>query len=646
MKIRFFNARYISFLLVICLMMVFALPGNEVFAKEYVIDYRGGRQTDVYTDDSRIINAGYSREDMSWVTDLSGDYIVNYVGSPDATFWVSNARSAIMFDMRDIYGDVVSAALEIYVVDSEGDPYVHLYGADDSFYELNGASSFPVNYEGNMITRGDTDIHAGSWKTFDVTDFVKDKIDIYSPTVTFVLTGNPLVSEEDHYFNFVSDNDPLHTNLRPVLRLEVEPTVPGKPTNVSAVADNGKATVSFTPPISNGGEEITDYIVTPYKNGVAETDKEVAKNENPIKVMGLTNGATYTFTVRAKNSIGTGEESDASSPVTPDTLPEAPTITNVTASIETATITFSEPFNEGSTITSYKVTPYIEGTPQNDKITTGAVSPITVTGLTGGTTYTFKVSAINGKGEGPISEASEPVKVTALPGKPTGVTVVRGNGEVEVTFVAPVFDGGSAITSYKVTPYEGSTPLTSTEVPAAPSPMTVTVTGLTNGTTYTIRVSAITDVGEGPESDASAAVTSATVPEAPTEVTGERGDGKATVRFTAPSSNGGSPITQYLVTANPGGHTATGAGSAITVTGLTNGEVYTFTVIAINDVGMSEPSAPSLPVTPATVPSAPINVHAEKAGDGKVSVSFTNPASDGGSTITAYKVTPYIGTVP
>nr|WP_238482245.1 fibronectin type III domain-containing protein [Geobacter sp. AOG1] len=110
------------------------------------------------------------------------------------------------------------------------------------------------------------------------------------------------------------------------------------------------------------------------------------------------------------------------------------------------------------------------------------------------------------------------------------------------------------------------------------------------------------------------------------------------MNFTAPASDGGMPILAYTVTSNPGGLSATGAASPITVTGLTNGTPYTFTVTATNVAGTSAPSAASNSVTPvATAPGAPTGVTAT-FGDRLAVVSFVAPPS-GGSTITGYTVT-------
>ncbi|HMJ77943.1 MAG TPA: DUF4214 domain-containing protein, partial [Iamia sp.] len=162
----------------------------------------------------------------------------------------------------------------------------------------------------------------------------------------------------------------------------------------------------------------------------------------------------------------------------------------------------------------------------------------------------------------------------------------------------------SAVTGYTVTPYIGAAAQTAQTFTGTATSQTVT--GLTNGTAYTFTVAATNAVGTGPASAASAAsaaVTPATVPGAPTNAAALRGQAQATVAWIVPASNGGSPITGYRVTPRIGGVAQTAATFASTattqtVTGLTNGTAYTFTVAAINVVGTGPESAASGAITP------------------------------------------------
>lgn len=90
----------------------------------------------------------------------------------------------------------------------------------------------------------------------------------------------------------------------------------------------------------------------------------------------------------------------------------------------------------------------------------------------------------------------------------------------------------------------------------------------------------------------------AVLPGAPVIGVATAGDGEAAVSFSPPAFDGGAAITSYTVTSSPEGFTATGAASPLTVTGLTNGQGYTFTVVATNSVGDSAASAPSNEVVP------------------------------------------------
>lgn len=128
-----------------------------------------------------------------------------------------------------------------------------------------------------------------------------------------------------------------------------------------------------------------------------------------------------------------------------------------------------------------------------------------------------------------------------------------------------------------------------------------------------------------------------TVPDKPTNIQAVGGVNEATITFDTPNLTGGSEITSYTVTSNPGGITATGSGSPIVIKGLTNGVNYTFTVTATNAIGDSLASNVSNSVTPKTIPSKP-SIESVIASDSEVTVHFNESLDDGGSPITSYTV--------
>ncbi len=357
---------------------------------------------------------------------------------------------------------------------------------------------------------------------------------------------------------------------------------------------------------ASNGSPITGYTVSPYPACTSCTGTTVTNGSATSTVItGLTAGTSYTFTVSATNALGTGDPSSRSNSVTIPTVPAPPT--NAAGAAQpngTVKVSWTDPTNSGSPITGYTVIPSPAcPTCTGTSVSGASATSSTIGGLTPGAAYTFTVTATNAVGTSNPSSPSNSVTVPTVPGAPAIGSATAGTGQATVTWTVPGSNGGSAITGYVVTPYIGAAAQTpQTFVSTA---TTEVVTGLTNGTAYTFTVAAINGVGTGAASGASNAVTPATVPGAPTigAATAGGSAGKAVVNFTAPASNGGSPITSYTVTATDvtnsfrGGQTATGAGSPITITGLRTGDRYTFTVKATNAIGTGPASAASNQVT-------------------------------------------------
>jgi titin len=426
--------------------------------------------------------------------------------------------------------------------------------------------------------------------------------------------------------------------------------VPDAPTIGSATFSNTQATVTWTEPSSDGGSPITGYEVTPYVATVAQPSIVFDDTGTTQTINGLTNGTSYEFAVSAINSVGFSAPSAFSNAVIPATVPDPPTIGLANwESSAAATVRWTPGSSGGAPITGYVVTPYIAGVAQTPVAFNSAATTETVHGLTNGTTYTFTVHAVNDLGTSTESAQSNAVTPMTVPSAPPTVTATAGNMSATVSWTVPASDGGSPIIGYIVTAYLGHGSLGETRFSSTAT--TQIITPLTNGTTYSFTVEAFNAIGRGDTSIGSNGVTPGpSVPDAPTIGTASGGNAQAALTWTAPAFNGNSTVTGYVVTPYIASVAQTpvtfnSTATVQTITGLTNGTTYTFTVAAINAVGTGAQSTESNAVTPATVPGAP-TIGTASAGSGQATVSWTAPTSDGGSPITGYVVTPYVGYAP
>jgi len=183
--------------------------------------------------------------------------------------------------------------------------------------------------------------------------------------------------------------------------------LPWAPTNVTAVAADRSAVVSWTAPSFDGGNPISIYQVNASPGSAIAT---VAGPATSVRVSGLTDGTTYTFTVTAINAVGSGPGSTASNAIVPVAVPGPPQNVRAVASGGTVSLSWAPPISNGSSpITGYTVTP-ASGT----AVSLGATTSTTVTGLANGTTYRFTVAAVNavGAGAGTTSNNVTPLAVS------------------------------------------------------------------------------------------------------------------------------------------------------------------------------------------------------------------------------------------
>ncbi|MBO2580136.1 Ig-like domain-containing protein [Shewanella algae] len=473
-----------------------------------------------------------------------------------------------------------------------------------------------------------------------------------SGTLTFVTTGNCSIDADQ-----AGDGS---YNAAPTVTqsFTVNAVVPGAPTSVSSVASDASATVSFSAPASTGGAAISSYTVTSSPGGLTAsgagspltvsglsngTDYSFTVNANNTAGTGPASSPSNTVTPKANQTISfsnpgaqsfgttptlTATASSGLTPVFSSTttgvctitstgtlafittgncsidadqagdssynaaptvtqsftvnavVPGAPTSVNAVASDASATVSFSAPASTGgAAISSYTVTSSPGGFTAS-----GTASPLTVSGLSNGTNYSFIVSASNIAGTGPASSPSNTVTPKA---------------NQSISFNNPGAQSFGSAPTLTATASSGLTPVFSSNSTGV---CTITTTGtlsFVSAGSCSINADQAGDSGYNAAPTVTQSFTvNAVVPGAPMSVSAVAADASATVSFSAPASTGGAAISSYTVTSSPGGFTASGTGSPLTVSGLSNGTGYSFTVSASNIAGTGPASSPSNTVTP------------------------------------------------
>ncbi|HTD50325.1 MAG TPA: fibronectin type III domain-containing protein, partial [Acidimicrobiia bacterium] len=368
----------------------------------------------------------------------------------------------------------------------------------------------------------------------------------------------------------------------------------------SVVSGDAQIVVGFVAPSLNGSP-LVGYHATCLSAG-----NPVAFGSgmgSPVVASGAVDGQRYTCQVNAQNAVGEGPDSPASVVVVPAGVPGFPPAPTITAGNNVMHVVFVAPVANGAPITSYTAS-CASSDGGVTVVVSGPASPINVTGLSDGNTYTCDVSATNSAGTGSISDESAPAVAAGVPAAVALPSVVGGPGRLVVSFGLPAANG-STITSTTATCASGDGGVTRSAVTQPQdvgqtfSP--ITVTGVTNGKSYTCKVTATNGIGTGPASPVSAVVVPRSPPGVPTGVKAVSGNavgaaGPVVVSFTAGTANG-SAITSFQVTCTDGRNglvfTKSGPGSPITVGGLSTGHPFSCAVAAVNAGGTSARSVPA-----------------------------------------------------
>ncbi len=517
--------------------------------------------------------------------------------------------------------------------------------------------SAPSDNGGSAITgyRVEVSTNAGSTWSDLVTNTGK-------ASTTYEHTGLTLGTTRHYRVSAINDTgtgDPSNVSNTTTRILSAPPA----PTGLDAqVQGRTQINLSWTAPSDNGGAVITGYRIETSTNAGttwSEQEDDTESTATAYEHTGLTPGTTYHYRVSAINSLGTGTPSTVDHATTEAiSIPQAPT--GLDAQVQGRTqinLSWTAPSdNGGAAITGYRIeTSTNAGTTwseQEDDTETTATA-YEHTGLTPGTTYHYRVSAINSAGTGtPSTVDHATTEAISAPQAPTGLDAqVQGRNQINLSWAAPSNNGGAAITGYRIeTSTNAGTTWSEQEGNTGSTATAYEHTGLMPGTTYHYRVSAINSAGTGTSSTVDHATTEAiSAPQAPTDLDAQvQGRTQINLSWTAPSNNGGAPITGYRIEISTNAGTtwseqegSTGStATAYEHTGLTPGTTYHYRVSAINSAGTGNPSNIDHATTAVTVtqPDAPTGLSATASGRTAINLSWTAPSNDGGAAITGYQI--------
>jgi large repetitive protein len=369
-----------------------------------------------------------------------------------------------------------------------------------------------------------------------------------------------------------------HATGRITLNVLGVPDPPGTPSIVEEL--NRAVRLSWNAPANNGAP-IDEYEVS-WSGGTHQCAA------SPCLITGLTNGTTYTFTVRAHNLVGWSEQSAASPPAVPDTVPGAVTgLVTGNPQDGTLDLTWVAPPNDGTPVERYDVTWSGGGAASTSGV------GFTATGLDNNTVYTFTVVAINAAGPGPGSQATgQSAGAPPPPQAPTFDTVNSADNTTRAVVVSwPAVDpNGPGPTTYTLTRTGNGTVTVCADVTAT----SCADDGIAHdGTVYTYTVTAANAAAAGgsghvspPSPGTQMEATATPDPITNYSVTATGVDGQAQVSFNAPASHGATNTVTCTWSGNSCGTwsfpVAGQSGVTQTIAGLPNGQSVTVSLQACN----------------------------------------------------------------
>ncbi|MDD1772860.1 MAG: leucine-rich repeat protein [Methanomassiliicoccales archaeon] len=427
--------------------------------------------------------------------------------------------------------------------------------------------------------------------------------DLIASTSDMNYSDTGLTNNRSYYYQVSAVNDAGEgANCTYVATfLAFDPEVPEAPDHLVPVAGNAQVALTWDAPANDGGDPITGYRV--YRSTTSNGIFELISSPSGLNCTDTDaiNDQIYWYKVSTVNTVGEGANCTPvnATPSSQPTVPGIPRDLALVADRDQINLTWKAPFIDGnSPITAYKI--YRSYTISGTYSLIASLSGLnnTDTGLSNNQSYYYQVSAVNAIGQGancsPVGVFLE--YASMAPGAPQGLTLIASSNQVNLAWSAPASDGVGPITGYKV--YRSTTSNGTYGLISSPSVLNYTDMGLTNGQTYWYKISAVNVAGEGENCSPISVFLefASTVPGTPEDLDPVAGNAQVILTWTAPTNNGGSPITGYKLyrsTTSNGTYQLISSPSVLiyTDTGLTNGQTYWYKISAVNAVGEGENSS-------------------------------------------------------
>ena len=272
------------------------------------------------------------------------------------------------------------------------------------------------------------------------------------------------------------------------------------PTLTAAIGDE-QVTLTWTASTAPAGQTIASYAYRYVESGGTLPDSWTnVGNVLTTTKSGLTNGTEYDFQVRAVSNTGANGTPSNTASETPSTVPNAPTLT-ATEGYRLVTLSWNAPANNGAAITRYHIE--ILNTQNNwvsETSVAGSATSYTDRSLSDSTVYTYRIIAENVAGRSSASNSADATTLAQpaqVPGMPTAIGASSQPGAVRLTWQAPLFNGGSPITSYEYRYKLDTATSYSMSFKSAMLELTVDVEPLTPATEYDFEIRAVNSVGAG-----------------------------------------------------------------------------------------------------------------------------------------------------